>query len=388
MLLHFRCTWVTPLQEICLSTTSLTAVRCRTCTFGRRAWQWTNSTGIASIHGKIFASTDLSESCEFGVGYYATAKAPHEFSCVFDILQNNYHRTAAQHNEGDAAYCIPLVVRIDSTPSLPLTNPTARPGRILETMDRLGFPFDAKKHDVWLVDAMRTGAAGCKGQLEAAYLMAAEQGQCEIVESLLAKGVDVDALATKSIAKSALRKAATAGQANIIRLLLSNQASVSNGDLHLAAHMGHADCVVELVKARSFSFDTQRWALDAASKRGSAQVVLQLVWARASLTKMDEYYRNRSNDGSVLGQYFCKGNNNDIVKVLLDAGADASRAATYLRNRQQDAKADLLESIAAGCSSTRTQWATRPPTLLESPKACGPEKTAFIQAPRSSVMLL
>merc|ERR1712032_1662548 len=107
----------------------------------------------------MFASTRLSTDCDFGVGQYCTGKAPHQFSSILEILYNNYPRATSKYKPGEqefpkydqAKYCIPLIVSRDATPSLPLTDKNAPPGRICEVSDRHG-AFDATNHDIWLVD--------------------------------------------------------------------------------------------------------------------------------------------------------------------------------------------------------------------------------------------
>ena len=234
---------------------------------------------IISNH-TIFASTRLSTDCDFGVGQYATGKAPHHFSSILEILYNNYPRATAKYKPGDkqfpkedrAAYCIPLVVPCDATPSLPLSDRMAPPGRIREASDRYG-PFDATKHDIWLVDSTKVSGGGkhSTGQSNVALLVAARQGQCDIVQEQLAKGVHVDAV--DSCYHTALFHAAEKGHIDVVRLLVAKGASVSlvlnDSEVHgevFSARPAISELVLELQyldPSRVFSMEVWDVLLDA-----------------------------------------------------------------------------------------------------------------------------
>ncbi|MBN2446205.1 MAG: ankyrin repeat domain-containing protein, partial [Phycisphaerae bacterium] len=72
---------------------------------------------------------------------------------------------------------------------------------------------------------------------------AAEQGKGEVVEVLLEKGADIDALDEKG--RTALQAAAAAGQDEVVRLLLAKGATV---DIFAASLLGMAERVGELLK--------------------------------------------------------------------------------------------------------------------------------------------
>ena len=224
------------------------------------------------------ATTQLSTDCDFGVGTYATKKAPHKFESHLEILYHNYPR-ATRQKSGDGAivlkslvelcndpelnkqgqflnrsrFCIPVQVCLEWTPAFPLTDTHGeQKGPVKEVADRYG-AFDSDEHDIWIVSSLLcddsqepnaqflshsflkdssaarfmnlpTAISSDWDQCQIALYKAAEQGQLDIVTSCLDAGARVNALGKHGI--TALHAAAACGHEQVVSLLLDRCANI------------------------------------------------------------------------------------------------------------------------------------------------------------------
>jgi hypothetical protein len=196
--------------------------------------------------GAVHPSTRLGSDCDFGVGYYATAKPPHAFQSVQEVIYNNYPRATLKYSPGDpdfpsddrAMYCVPIIVDMSQTPAFPLSDANGARGRIIESKDRHG-RFDAKRHNIWLVDykaEIKSSFldADHLNQREVALFAAVGQGNVEVVKELIAEGASVNAelrggcevaLLLQKFGNSALYGVCSKKRIEIAKLLLAAGAS-------------------------------------------------------------------------------------------------------------------------------------------------------------------
>jgi ankyrin repeat protein len=178
----------------------------------------------------------------------------------------------------------------------------------------------------WHYDAARAA--------QLALLIACTAGETEIVEFLLAAGVDPNARLHQDL--TSLHEAAFGGFADIVELLLAHNADVSARDrqfhatpLAWAEHGGHEDVVAMLL---------QKSDVELADLVEMGR--LELVKARVEAAP--EEVNGRDGSGAPLRVAAASGNL-EIVKYLLSVGAD-----TTLRNSQGKSALDWAEENGHG----------------------------------------
>lgn len=290
-------------------------------------FHYTSSEAFVAItsSNNLMASITLTTDCDFGVGQYGTAKPPHAFASKQDILFNNYPRATSKYRPGDrefpsedkVAFCVPLLVRSNSTPALPLTDPNGPIGAVCEASDRHGH-FDAALHDIWLVDAARSdwsyGASmhdeGHRKQFAdqevLAFHVACKQGKLDIARKCLDDGIPVDSIVTHTCNARALRKAVEGGHLQVAKLLCDRKADVNikggmtgscNDALMYAVMDGRASIVRLLIDQRAEVNCTDDYDPDyepgtplmQAAKYGHAEIVQLLISGRACVNQCQEY---------------------------------------------------------------------------------------------------
>jgi hypothetical protein len=157
-----------------------------------------------------------------------------------------------------------------------------------------------------------------------ALAYAAHGGDKEIVDVLLAKGVDVNS--RNEFGSTVLYTASLRGHEKVVGLLLAKGADVnaeradSSTALHAASSRGNSETVKVLlargadVSVRGGYFDT---ALQAASSSGNEETVKVLLAEGANVNLKGGYYGTALHAASYFGH-------EKIVRLLLDAGADVT----------------------------------------------------------------
>jgi len=154
-------------------------------------------------------------------------------------------------------------------------------------------------------------------------LEAAERGDKELVESLLAKGADKNAKNKEG--SSVLRLAAARGYADLVDILLAAKADVNvkanNGETALiaAADEGHAEIVERLLKAAADpnATDEKGYTALMAAIKGDVREVEALLTAKADVNA-------KANDGGTALMFAAVQGRLVMVQRLLAAGADVN----------------------------------------------------------------
>eukprot|EP00039_Didymoeca_costata_P010100 m.135324 g.135324 ORF g.135324 m.135324 type:complete len:1652 (+) comp14708_c0_seq14:81-5036(+) len=201
----------------------------------------------------------------------------------------------------------------------------------------------------------------------------------EVIDYLIAEGVDVNAPEKISDIQSdgptPLHLAVTlTGNSELVKKLIESDANVNAVDertqcdaLYYAAQGGHLDCVDILIKGGA-SIDEprsagQHTALCIAAAQGHTEIVNRLLKAGANVNGLVQEPKEGIQGATPL--YLATGSDNtDIVKILLDAGADFSlscllneKATTPFTAAVSLNHADCVEMLlSAGQSSKEKLW--------------------------------
>lgn len=177
------------------------------------------------------------------------------------------------------------------------------------------------------------------------FVFGTQAGNAKFCELLLQRGVATDAT-DSSDGRSPLHAAASSGNADITKLLLSHKANVSAGDktgaqpLHLAAHSGHLD-VVRLLLDHDASVSAQEsdgeTPLFRAVRKDRLEVVKALIAAGADVAATRK-------DGDRPLHVSCRNGSIECVRELLAAGADIGSTG----KRGRSAVACAIESMSTG----------------------------------------
>ncbi|GFS99414.1 hypothetical protein NPIL_346171 [Nephila pilipes] len=162
--------------------------------------------------------------------------------------------------------------------------------------------------------------------------IAAIRGNCFIVELLLGKGVRVDAV-NLSNNTSPLHCAADAGYVEIVKTLLNNKAKINafrkDGltPLHLAAGKGHTSVVKLLLENGANA--------NLADIKNRNSVELAVVHSKIEVVKLllqdkNVLINDKGNDGFSLLHIAAQAGNLNIVKYLINQGADCKSLNNYI----------------------------------------------------------
>ncbi len=178
---------------------------------------------------------------------------------------------------------------------------------------------------------------------------AAESGQTDIVEFLIAKGADVDAKNIKG--ETPLQFAADNGHKEVVELLIENGADFS---LHLAARFGDLAIVKILIEkgADINAKDTSgQTPLHYAARSGHKEIV-ELLLAHSADVNIGAHYNLTAADLAM------QRNHNEVVELLVSKGADISPLHIALYMKDEAKARSLIESGAD--IKKRTPYGTTP----------------------------
>ncbi|GFR22359.1 hypothetical protein TNCT_213892 [Trichonephila clavata] len=156
--------------------------------------------------------------------------------------------------------------------------------------------------------------------------IAAKQGNYFLVEAFLSRGADANAI-TLTDGTSPLHYAADAGYVEIVKILLKNKAKINAftnvglTPIHLAAVKGHTSVVKLLLEngANAKVTDNKnRNSFEMAVANGNAEVVKIL------LQEKNFHINDKGNDGFSLLHIAAQEGNLNIIKYLIDRGADVN----------------------------------------------------------------
>ncbi|GFX74022.1 ankyrin-1 [Trichonephila clavipes] len=156
--------------------------------------------------------------------------------------------------------------------------------------------------------------------------IASKQGNCFIVETLLARGADANAITLQN-GISPLHCAADAGYVEIVKILLKSKAkinAVSNDGLtplHLAALKGHTSVVKLLLENEAnakITDNENRNSVEIAVANGNVEV------AKFLLQEKIFHINDKGNCGFSLLHIAAQEGNLNVVKYLIDHGADVN----------------------------------------------------------------
>ncbi|KAK5707420.1 hypothetical protein LTR17_020713 [Elasticomyces elasticus] len=191
----------------------------------------------------------------------------------------------------------------------------------------------------------------------AMLVMASLEGEEEVVQGLIAEGIDVDAhVHSAFVGGNALQAASLEGYKATVQLLLAHGAdpNVESGYLgnapQAASYSGH-EAIVRLLLERKVDVNVQggfyRNALQAASHSGHEAIMRLLLAAGADVNAQGGiHYPNALYAASTVGH-------EEIVQLLLEAGADVNAQGGHYGNALQAASANGNEEkvrllLAAG----------------------------------------
>ena len=216
---------------------------------------------------------------------------------------------------------------------------------------RTALSIAARQGNVEVVQALLSHGADVNKSDEhdrTALFLAAEQGNVEMVEVLLSHGADVnkndrydaenrnddlwrfavDREKAGKHGKSALFAAAEQGNAEVVRTLLSHDADVNNSDGHgrtalfAAAGQGNVEVVQALLSHGADvneSVEDGRTALFLAAEQGNVEVVQNLLSHGADVSKSDR-------DGETALFAAARQGSVEVVQALLGHGADVNKS--------------------------------------------------------------
>ena len=200
------------------------------------------------------------------------------------------------------------------------------------------------------------------------FLEAAERGDLPAVESLIAKGTDVNA---QYNGVTALMAASLHGHTQVVRVLLDNGADVNGKTANQATALiaaslyGHKE-IVELLLAKGADVNVKggknsETALIAASRQGGKEIVQLLLAKGADVNagSIGPYVDSKATDGFSALMFASQEGHKEVVQLLLAKGADVNAKATttIMRHSQEghkevnnmpDLYANLPESVKEG----------------------------------------
>ena len=162
-------------------------------------------------------------------------------------------------------------------------------------------------------------------KLDQALVKACEDGNADVVEILLENDAYVSA--SDKAGSTAIICAAKNGHVDVVKVLIQNGADVNDSDyrertaLHFAAQRGDVDVVKVLIQngadVNAVDTECQFTALQYAAQHGHVDVAKVLIQNGADVNAVDEWKQTALHIAALEGHV-------DIVKVLLQNGADVN----------------------------------------------------------------
>lgn len=192
-----------------------------------------------------------------------------------------------------------------------------------------------------------------------ALFFAACKGYVDIVKDLIAKGANVNARDEKGISILGCKHRANDRNPEVVRLLLSQGAVPHSGLILWAAENGYLDIIQTLIaKGIDVNYASKKkdgggyTALMAASKNAHYEVAKELLARKADINARDD-------QGYTALQYAVENRRNPVALLLIDAGADVNvqnaQGYTVLMNAAEKGNAELVEKLIAKGADVNAQ---------------------------------